>query len=81
MIRLYVDFNSIAEDSTLPLTSSPIIDQIAALGRELQIGEEVMLTDDELEVVARVFRYIDGSWEARSDTWNFVDVTPSSSGE
>jgi hypothetical protein len=52
---------------------------IAALERELRSGEEVVLSDGELEVVARVFRLEDGSWGARSD-WKFVDATPSGSG-
>lgn len=80
MIRLYADFNNFDEDGTLPLTCRGSIDSIAALGRELHEGEEVVLTHQELEVIARVFRNMDGYWEARSDTWNFVDVTASISG-
>ena len=79
MIRLYADFNDIAANGTLPLTCKGSRDSIAAQDRELRSGEEVVLSDDELEVVARVFRLDDGSWEARSD-WRFVDVTPSRSG-
>lgn len=79
MIRLYADFHDIAENGTLPLTCKGSIDSMAALDRELGNGEAVVLSDDELEVVARVFMLDDGSWEARSD-WNFVGVTPSRSG-
>jgi hypothetical protein len=74
MIRLYADFNDIAENGTLPLTCKGSIDSIAGLDRELGSGEEVVLSDDEMEVVARVFKLDDGSWEARSD-WRFVGVT------
>jgi hypothetical protein len=80
MIRLYADFNDIAENGILPLTCKGSIDSIAGLDRELRSGEEVVLSDDEIEVVARVFRLDDGTWEARSD-WRFVDVTPSRSDE
>lgn len=78
MKRLYADFNDIAANGTLPLTCNGSVESIAALDLELRSGEEVVLSDDEMEVVARVFRLDDGSWEARSD-WRFVDVTPSQS--
>jgi len=79
MKRLYADFNNFAANGTLPLTCNGSVDSIAAPNRELCSGEEVVLSDDEMEVVARVFRLDDGSWEARSD-WRFVDVVPSRSG-
>lgn len=79
MKRLYADFNDIAASGTLPLTCKGSIDSLGALDPELSSGEEVVLSDDEMEVVARVFRLDDGSWEARSD-WRFVDVPPSRSG-
>lgn len=80
MIRLYADFNDFADDGTLPLTCRGSVDSMAALGRKLRDGEQVVLSDDELEVVARMFRLDDGSWEARGD-WRFVDATPSRSSE
>lgn len=73
MKRLYADFNDIAADGTLPLTSRGSIESIAVLGEALYEGEEVSLSDTEVEVTARVFRRTDGSWEARSD-WRFVDT-------
>lgn len=79
MKRLYADFNDIAANGTLSLTCRGSVDSIAALDQELGDGEEVVLSDDEMEVVARVYRLDDGSWEARSD-WRFVDVMPSRSG-
>jgi len=79
MKRLYADFNDIAANGTLPLTCKGSVDSLAALHSELSSGEEVVLSDDEMEVVARVFRRDDGTWEARSD-WRFVDVMPSRSG-
>jgi hypothetical protein len=80
MIRLYADFNVFADDGNLPLLCKGSIDSMAALGRKLRDGEEVVLSDGGLEVVARVFRLDDGSWEARGD-WKVVDATPSRSGE
>jgi hypothetical protein len=79
MKRIYADFNDVAADGTLPLTCRGSVDSITALAEELRSGEEVVLSDNEMEVVARVFRRDDGSWEARSD-WRFVDVVPSRSG-
>ncbi len=79
MKRLYADFNNFAADDTLPLTCKGSVDSIAALDRELRSGEEVVLSDDDVEVVARVFQLDDGSWEARG-AWKYVDVTPSRSG-
>jgi hypothetical protein len=38
-------------------------------------GEQVVLSDGEMEVVARVLRLSHGSWEARSN-WKFTDVLP-----
>ena len=71
MKRLYADFNNIAADGTLTLSCWGSVDSIAALVQPLTDGEEVMLSDDDLEVVARVYQRDDGSWEARSD-WRFV---------
>ncbi|MBX7082483.1 MAG: hypothetical protein K1X88_24980 [Nannocystaceae bacterium] len=79
MKRLYADFNDIAENGTLPLTCKGSIDSIAATDGQLHSGEDVMLSDGQREVVARVFKLDDGSWQARSD-WSFIDVSPSCSG-
>lgn len=70
MKGIYADFNDIAADGTLPLTCSGSIESIAMLDNELQEGEEVLLTDGELRVVARVYRRPNGSWGAWSD-WKF----------
>ena len=75
MKRLYADFNDFAADQTLPLTCGGSIDSIAALPEPLQEGEEVMLSDGDVEVVARVFRHKGGGWEARA-TWIFSPVGP-----
>lgn len=80
MKRLYADFNDLAADGALPLTCKGSVDSIAAQESELRSGEEVVLSDDEVAVVARVVQLEDGSWEARSD-WIFVDVVPSRAGE
>jgi hypothetical protein len=79
MKRIYADFNDIAEDGALRLTCKGSVDSIAALGEELSSGQEVVLSDNEMEVIARVFRLDGGSWEARSD-WRFVDLVPFRSG-
>lgn len=76
MKRIYADFNDIAANATLPLTCKGSVDSIAAQDRELASGEAVVLSDGAMEVIARVFRLDDGSWEARSD-WRFVDAVPS----
>lgn len=73
MKRLYADFNDFAADGTLPLTSKGSVDSIDVLADELWSGEEVVLSDGEMQVFAQVFRRADGSWEARSN-WSFVDV-------
>lgn len=73
MKRLYADFNDFAAEGTLPLTCKGSVDSIVALAGALQSGEEVVLSDGNMEVIARVFRLGDGSWEARSD-WMFVEV-------
>jgi hypothetical protein len=75
MKRIYSDFNDIAADGTLALTCKGSVDSIAALTEELSVGEQVVLSDGEMEVVARVFRLSHGSWEARSN-WKFTDVLP-----
>jgi hypothetical protein len=72
--ELYADFNNIAADGTLPLTSVGSVESIAGVGGALRDGEEVCLTDGELRVVAHVHRQPDGSWEARSD-WEFSGGT------
>ena len=71
MKQIYADFNDIAADGTLPLTCRGSVHSIAMLQGPLHDGDEVLLSDDELRVIARVFRRVDGSWEARSD-WTFV---------
>jgi hypothetical protein len=72
MKEIYADFNDFAADGSLPLTCRGSVASIAALEEPLEVGEEVWLTDGELRVKARVFLYKDGSWEARSDDWDFV---------
>lgn len=78
MKRIYADFDGIGADDVLPLTCRGSVDAIAAQAEELRSGEDVVLSDGELEVVARVTRSVDGSWEARSE-WRFVEVDRSSS--
>ena len=74
MKRIYADFNNFDADGTLPLTCRGSLDSIARLGGELRDGEEIVLSDGELEAVARAFRWKDGSWEARAENWVFVDI-------
>lgn len=76
MKRIYADFNDIDEMGVLSLTCQGSLDSIAQLSEMLQEGEEVCLSDSELEVIGRVFRRHDGSWEARS-TWAFVSIDTS----
>lgn len=71
MKYIYADFNDFSADGTLPLTCQGSVASIAALDEPLQDGEEVLLSDGELRVAARVFRCSDGSWEGRSD-WAFL---------
>lgn len=61
MKRIYADFNDIAADGTLPLTCRGSVKSIAALQQPLQNGETVLLSDEELEAVALVFRRNDGA--------------------
>jgi hypothetical protein len=70
MKQLYADFNDIAADGTLPLTSSGSAESIAALEHGLTDGEAVILCDGELQSVAHVFPSEDGTWTARSE-WRF----------
>lgn len=79
MKRIYADFNDIGANGVLPLTCRGSVDSIAAQMEELRDGEEVALSDDEVEVVDRVYRRTDGSWEARSN-WSFVDAKSTHSG-
>ena len=74
MKEVYADFNDFAEDGTLPLICAGSVDSIEKLKEPLTDGEEVILTDGELRVVARIFRLRDGSWEGRSD-WEFFSNT------
>ena len=74
MKRIYADFNDFDADGNLPLICRGSLDSIAAQGEELRRDEEVVLSDGELEVVARVFQLDDGSWEARAEDWVFVDI-------
>ena len=71
MKQIYGDFNDVDAEGALPLTCRGSVASIAELQQHLQDGEEVLLSDGELRVIARVFRRGDGSWEARSD-WKFV---------
>ena len=77
MKQIYADFNDIAADGTLPLTCKGSVDSIAALPEPMEDGEDVVLSDDELSIVAQVFQRDDGSWEARSD-WVFSVSKPES---
>ncbi len=78
--RIYADFNNIAADGTLPLTCRGSVDSIAGLEEPFRGGEEVCLSDGELQVVARVFCRGDGSWAARSD-WAFAPAAASGEGD
>jgi hypothetical protein len=73
MKRIYADFNGIGADGTLRLTCVGSIESILAMKDTLEHGETVLLSDGELEVVARVFRGNDQDWEARSH-WDFRAV-------
>jgi hypothetical protein len=75
MKRIYADFNDFALDQTLPLTCVGSVESIAALSDPLGEGEEVLLSDGELEIVARVYRRKAGGWEARG-TWEFSAAKP-----
>lgn len=77
--RLYADFNDFAVDGSLPFTCKGSIDSIAELDDDLSNGEQIVLSDGEMEVIARLVRRDDGSWEARSD-WRFAEVVPCRSG-
>jgi hypothetical protein len=68
--QIYAEFNDIAVEGVLPLTCSGSIKSISMLNDELRDGEEVLLTDGDLRVLARVYRRADGSWEAKSE-WRF----------
>ena len=72
MREIYADFNDFATNGTLPLTSLGSRDSIDSLETLLADGEEVILTDGELRVIARVFQLPNGAWEGRSD-WNFFE--------
>jgi hypothetical protein len=70
MKTIYADFNDFASDGTLPLTCAGSLESVANQTEGLQEGEEVMLSDGELRVKARLSRRSDGAWEAHSQ-WNF----------
>ncbi len=67
---IYADFNDFDAQDHLPLTCAGSRTSIAELGEPLQENEEVLLTDGELRVKARVRRIGQGAWEAYGD-WNF----------
>jgi hypothetical protein len=75
MKRIYADFNDFASDQTLPLVCVGSVDSIATLSEPLEEGEEVLLSDGELELVARVYRCKAGGWEARG-VWEFSAAKP-----
>jgi len=72
MRTIYADFNDFAKDGTLPLTCSGSIKSIISLDTPLTDGEEVILTDGDLIVIAQVFRLTNGTWEGRSN-WKFTE--------
>ncbi len=74
MKRLYADFNNFDANGILPLNSRGSLDSIAALSGPLREGENVLLSDGDLEVSARVSLAKDGVWEARSEEWTFRGV-------
>ncbi len=57
MKRIYADFNDFDANQALPLTCAGSVESIAALSDPLEEGEEVLLSDGEIEVVARVYRH------------------------
>jgi len=73
---LYADFNDIDSDGNLPLTSTGSRRSVAELADALVDGEQVLLTDGDLWVYARVFVADDGMIEARGD-WRFLRERPS----
>jgi hypothetical protein len=70
MKEVYADFNDIADDGTLPLTSAGSVSSIAELTEPLEDGDEVWFADGELRAKGRVFRRADGTWEGKSE-WSF----------
>jgi hypothetical protein len=65
--HIYADFNDIATDRTLPLTCRGSRDSIAEQREPLHDGEQVFLSDGELQVIARIFverrlRSVDRPW-------------------
>ncbi len=66
---IYADFNDFDADGILPLICRGSRDSIAA-HPGLCSGEEVVLSDGDMSVVATVTRKADGTWEANSD-WKF----------
>ena len=71
MKQIYADFNDVDASGVLPLACRGSMASIAGLREPLKDGENVLLSDGELTVGARVFQRADNSWEARSD-WKFV---------
>jgi len=70
MKKIYADFNDFASSGTLPLICFGSKESIAKLVIPLSNGEEIILSDGELKVIARVCQLDDGTWEARSE-WDF----------
>jgi len=70
MKEIYADFNDFLADGSLPLTCIGSKESIASLETTLVNGEEVLLYDGELTVIARVYRLANGTWEGRGD-WKF----------
>ena len=67
---LYADFNDFDSTGNLPLTCAGSVRSISEIGEPLEDGQEVVLSDGECWVVARVYRTEDGTWEARGE-WRF----------
>jgi hypothetical protein len=62
---VYADFNNFDEHDTLPLTCTGSIASIRALAHPLADGEQVILSDGELMIVANVQKCADGTWIAQ----------------
>jgi hypothetical protein len=67
---LCADSNDFDDNGSLPLTCAASARSISEFGEPLEDGQEVMLSDGECWVVARVHRREDRTWDARGE-WRF----------
>ncbi len=62
MKTIYADFNDVAEDGSIPLTSAGSVASISSLITPPAVGERVWLTDGELWALAMVSRLGQSDW-------------------